>query len=417
MKIMLSKALVFAVIVLFVGASVVPSISSDELVFGNTIYVDDDDIPIWEVGYKWIYNMEFSYIVDEEDYMHMSLQISLNNFDINVVDCTGDYYRTEFDDNVNGDFSIQVEGSPTVTGKFKNTVLDGYAIFEKANLSVKEVYAHLEGRLSVSGLIPILFDCEVTLNFEPSYSSLDFPLYVGKNWEIPDSTISIVGSISLPGIASIIPGIPDEIEIDYEMFIFGGDAECVGMESVTVSADTYNAYNISVDESTSYYYAPAAGFIIKITQPINEYDIVFELKSTNYIEPGAPNKPAKPSGTTSGKKGEEYTYSTSTTDPDGDQVWYKWDWGDEISGWDEPYDSGDTVTVSHIWHEKGSYVIKVKAKDEHGKESEWSDPLEVAMPKNKAINPLLLFLERLMEQFPVLEMLLQQINYRLVNLY
>ena len=56
----------------------------------------DDDVPIWEVGYKWIYNIEFSYIVDEEDYMHMSLQISLNNFDINVVDCTGDSYRTEF---------------------------------------------------------------------------------------------------------------------------------------------------------------------------------------------------------------------------------------------------------------------------------------------------------------------------------
>ena len=367
----------------------------------------DDDVPIWKVGYKWIYNIEFSYIVDEEDYMHMSLQISLNNFDINVVDCTGDSYRTEFDDNVNGDFSIQVEGSPTVTGNFKNTVLDGYAIFEKTNLSVKEVYAHLEGRLSLSGLIPIPFDCEVTLNFEPSYSSLDFPLYVGKNWEIPDFTMSIVGSISLPGIASIIPGIPDEIEIDNEMFILGGDAECVGMESITVSADTYNAYNISVDGSTSYYYAPAAGFIIKIAQPLEEYDIVFELKSTNYIEPGAPNKPAKPSGTTSGKTGEEYTYSTSTTDPDGDQVWYKWDWGDEISGWDEPYDSGDTVTVSHIWDEKGSYVIKVKAKDVHGKESPWSDPLPITMPKNKAINTLFLqFLEQHLRMFPILRQLL-----------
>ena len=371
----------------------------------------DDDVPIWEVGYKWIYDIEFSYIIYEEDYMHMSLQISLNNFDINVVDCTGDSYRTEFDDNVNGDFSIQVEGLPTVTGTFKDTVLDGYAIFEKTNLSVKEIYAHLEGRLSLIGLIPIPFDCEVTMNFEPSYGSLDFPLYVGKNWEIPDFTISIVGSISLPGIASIIPGIPDEIEIDNEMFNLGGNAECVGMENITVSAGTYNAYNISIDESTSYYYAPAAGFIIKIVPqiPIEECDIVFELKSTNYIEPGAPNKPAKPSGTTSGKTGEEYTYSSSTTDPDGDQVWYKWDWGDEISGWDEPYHSGDTATVSHIWDEKGSYEIKVKAKDVHGKESLWSDPLPITMPKNKPyINrPFLNFLEDHPHLFPLLRQLLK----------
>ena len=329
--------------------------------------------------------------------------------DITVVECTGDSYRTEFDDNVICDFSLQAEGIPSISGTFKNTEITGYIIFETTNLGIREVYVHIDGRLSLIGLIPISIDSEVTLTFEPSYNILDFPLYAGKNWIIPDSSVSIVGSISLPGIASIIPGIPDEIEIDNEMFNLGGNAECVGMENITVSADTYNAYHFSIDESTSYYYAPAAGFIIKIVPqiPIEEYDIVFELKSTNYIEPGAPNKPAKPSGTTSGKTGEEYTYSTSTTDPDGDQVWYKWDWGDEISGWDEPYDSGDTVTVSHIWDEKGSYVIKVKAKDVHGKESPWSDPLPITLPKNKAINTLFLqFLEQHLRMFPILRQLL-----------
>jgi len=38
----------------------------------------------------------------------------------------------------------------------------------------------------------------------------------------------------------------------------------------------------------------------------------------------------------------------------------------------------------------------VKAKDVMGEESDWAT-LEVTMPKNKAINPFLLFLERLME--------------------
>jgi len=141
----------------------------------------------------------------------------------------------------------------------------------------------------------------------------------------------------------------------------------------------------------------------------------FEIDNHYEPENNPPSKPAKPSGPTSGKAGEEYAYSTSTTDPDGDQVWYKWDWGDGAdSGWLGPYNSSDTVTASHTWDEKRSYEIKVKAKDMHGEESPWSDPLAISMPKNKAIN---LFLERLIERFPILEQLLQPIYNMLVNLY
>ncbi|RLF30793.1 MAG: hypothetical protein DRJ99_01480 [Thermoplasmata archaeon] len=97
-----------------------------------------------------------------------------------------------------------------------------------------------------------------------------------------------------------------------------------------------------------------------------------------------PNKPNKPSGPTSGKAGTSYTYSTSTTDPDEDQVYYWFDWGDRTnSGWLGPYNSGQTVGASHTWSEKGSYDIKVKAKDTNDAESDWSDPLPITMPKNK----------------------------------
>ena len=47
MKIMLSKALVLAVIVLFIGANAVLSVMGDNSTFGNTIYVDDDADPSW----------------------------------------------------------------------------------------------------------------------------------------------------------------------------------------------------------------------------------------------------------------------------------------------------------------------------------------------------------------------------------
>ena len=91
-----------------------------------------------------------------------------------------------------------------------------------------------------------------------------------------------------------------------------------------------------------------------------------------------PAKPATPEGQTEGKPGQEYTYTSSTTDPDGDSLYYLFDWGDETySEWVGPLASGQTAEASHIWTDSGSYQIKVIAKDENGVFSEWSDPLPV----------------------------------------
>jgi len=88
-----------------------------------------------------------------------------------------------------------------------------------------------------------------------------------------------------------------------------------------------------------------------------------------------PEKPQRPDGPTEGIIGVEYTFSTSTTDPEGEQVCYLWDWDDGTpTEWTDPYDSGVTVHASHIWTETGEYDITVKAKDLHDEESEWSDP-------------------------------------------
>ncbi|GAG22019.1 unnamed protein product, partial [marine sediment metagenome] len=96
-----------------------------------------------------------------------------------------------------------------------------------------------------------------------------------------------------------------------------------------------------------------------------------------------PLKPDKPTGPNSGKIGREYSYHTITTDPDGDQLFYQWDWGDDsFSQWIGPYNSGEEISASHSWSE-GSYNIKVKSKDIHNEESNWSDPLPISMPKNK----------------------------------
>jgi hypothetical protein len=121
-----------------------------------------------------------------------------------------------------------------------------------------------------------------------------------------------------------------------------------------------------------------------------------------------PNTPSTPSGQSSGTVGVSYTYSTSADDPDGDQVWYKWDWGNEVSDWDGPYNSGDPVTTSHTWTAEGTYAVKVKAKDTSDAESVWSDPLSVTMPKNKMFYQMKILFERLIECFPLFEKILNQ---------
>ena len=96
-----------------------------------------------------------------------------------------------------------------------------------------------------------------------------------------------------------------------------------------------------------------------------------------------PNKPSRPSGPTNGKIWVSYSYSSSTTDPNNARLYYIFDWDDGTnSGWIGPYESNQTVTLSHIWKLPGSYQVKVKARNEYGLESVWSDPLPVSMPKN-----------------------------------
>ncbi len=123
-----------------------------------------------------------------------------------------------------------------------------------------------------------------------------------------------------------------------------------------------------------------------------------------------PEKPAVPEGINSGKSNITYFYTTSTIDPEGDRIYYLFDWGDGTdSGWRGPYHSGEEANASHKWAKRGTYDIRVKAKDEHGAQSLWSDPLSVSMPKNKIIDIKTLFLQLLKDYsnlFPLLRQIL-----------
>lgn len=99
----------------------------------------------------------------------------------------------------------------------------------------------------------------------------------------------------------------------------------------------------------------------------------------------APEKPNTPNGPTSGRVKTSYSYSSSSTDVDGHKIRYGFDWNGDgnVDDWTGYVESGETASKSHTWTTQGVYSIKVKAQDEYGEESPWSDPLSVSMPKNK----------------------------------
>jgi len=111
-----------------------------------------------------------------------------------------------------------------------------------------------------------------------------------------------------------------------------------------------------------------------------------------------PNTPSTPVGKINGTVNVSYSYTTNATDPDGDQVYYFWDWGDGTnSSWIGPYQSGEICEpISHKWSEKGSYILRVKSKDEHGDQNFLWATLTVTMPKNKMNHVLNSLLDRLL---------------------
>jgi hypothetical protein len=109
---------------------------------------------------------------------------------------------------------------------------------------------------------------------------------------------------------------------------------------------------------------------------------LFGDPALEFMEGGAtnnpPQKPALPTGPSTGNTGNNYTFISSTTDPDsGDLLSYQWDWGDGLGEWFGSFSSGQTVQSAHKWMTAGDYQVKIRAKDGFGAESEWSDPLTV----------------------------------------
>ena len=227
----------------------------------------------------------------------------------------------------------------------------------------------------------------ITLNIDPSEAFLG-------------GTVNISGQATEPGTGNPLQNADISIEIPST-----GDSWVT-----TTNSDGYYSETIATPEITDD--TPSAGEIGSggvIVQCLLPPLHGIRVKTLVIIENTPPDKPTI-TGSTSGKAGTEYEYTLTSTDPDCNTVCLYIDWGDgDIEEWIGPYTSGTDVKVKHTWNVEGTYMIKAKAKDIHGEESDWIT-LEVTMPMNQqSINILFLRLERLLEHFPILEQILSSI--------
>jgi len=108
-------------------------------------------------------------------------------------------------------------------------------------------------------------------------------------------------------------------------------------------------------------------------------DLTMGLVSTS----DPPSVPSTPVGPNHGVRNTTYVYSTSSTDPNGDEIYYMFNWGDGTSSdWLGPYTSGQTMSAPHQWSAIGDYSVKVKARDSNAATSGWSEPLVVSIVLN-----------------------------------
>jgi hypothetical protein len=134
--------------------------------------------------------------------------------------------------------------------------------------------------------------------------------------------------------------------------------------------------------------------------------------TTNITElPKNPPTPPDINGPSSGIILLPNNYTFVSSDPDGDDISYFIEWGDgDTTSWTAFQPGSLGYSESHTWLKKDTYIIRAKAKDSDGLESDWAE-LPISMSRNKPYidYPLLQFLQKFFEKYPNALPLLQKL--------
>lgn len=178
--------------------------------------------------------------------------------------------------------------------------------------------------------------------------------------------------ISIASDDDQIYGISISDDSSYTIDPVTGEATLIGPTGYSMNF----AQDMAVDRNTGeIYHAAYMGggtcHLTKLNKATGELDYVSTFPSVEiiafaipYISGIPPDTPDAPSGPDTGFTNTEYSFTASTTHPEGNDIWYRFDWDDGTnSGWLGPYAPGATVTAYNTWTEVGVYDITVKARD------------------------------------------------------
>lgn len=219
-------------------------------------------------------------------------------------------------------------------------------------------------------LLDALPDCEIICTFEPCFSG-----------GFLDDVVVPPGPVVASSACRHDEYSYAMSNLEYDEYVFHWTAAVKGEDAYgnPVDADYNQDGIISMDEAFLY----AEAHDVQPEHPqYGDYPENIGSNISLNISNLPPEDPLKPNGPDEGLTKIEYTFSTSTTDPEEDQIYYLFDWGDgESSGWLGPYNSGDAIQSTHAWIDAGDYEIQVKAKDANDLESDWSDPHSIHILK------------------------------------
>ena len=143
----------------------------------------------------------------------------------------------------------------------------------------------------------------------------------------------------------------------------------------TTSVDVHKVTNAVVTGLTggqTYYFA-ATAYNAANTESGYSNQVAYSIAAPN----GAPATPAIPSGASAALVNASIAFSTSATDPNGDSLEYRYDWGGGVfSNW-------GAAIQSHSWTAAGQYVVKAQARDSYLAESVWSTGKTVTISQNQ----------------------------------
>jgi hypothetical protein len=95
------------------------------------------------------------------------------------------------------------------------------------------------------------------------------------------------------------------------------------------------------------------------------------------VSQSPPEKPITPIGPVYCTTSVAYTYKVMAVHPQGQPLEFQFDWGGAVGNWGNQTASGETAAVSHVFDTAGTYAVMVRARDNVGLLSGWSEPLSV----------------------------------------